>query len=158
MSRKEILLVAVVAALAGLYVYYFTDWFRPRFIRIEHTVRSLRDAWDGGRRVAPASHRSSDVTFALHKNYRLTSVEVVPLAEFSTNKYAHPLWHLVAEKGSKPVNGFVYGMPIAGMTSSVAGIDADLLQPGVEYRLLVRAGSLTGTNDFTIPGSSTARR
>ncbi len=159
MSKKEIVLVLFVAILGGLYVINFTDWFKTKFIRIEHTVRSLREAWAGnGRRADPTGKQVNNVTFALHKDYRLTSVQVVPLAEARTNKYVHPLWHLVSKPGSPPVNALSYGMPVAGMTPSVANAEAEALEPGVEYRLLVEAGSLRGTNDFNIPANSTARR
>ena len=43
-------------------------------------------------------------------------LQVVPLAEFKTNRYAHPLWHLVSKSGSPRVNGFAYGTAIEGMT------------------------------------------
>ena len=158
-SKKEIVLVALVVLMAGLYVFYFTDWFRPKFIRIEYTVRSLREAWGGGgRRVDLASKQPNNVTFSLHKDYRLTSVEVVSAAEAQTNKYPHALWSLISKDGSAPVNSIAYGMPIEGMEpSAVSSADAEPLEPGVEYRLLVKARSLTGTNTFSVPAKSASR-
>jgi hypothetical protein len=100
LSRKEIFLVVLVVALGGWYVIFFSDWFKPRFIRIEHTVRSSREGWAGSNRVEVASKWAGSVTFTLHKPYKLTSVRVVPLAEIETNKYAHPVWHLVSKEGS----------------------------------------------------------
>ena len=151
MTKKNIFLLSVVVVLTGLYVVYFTDWFRPKFIRIEHSVRSL---------PAPGSRARSinNVTFSLHKDYRLTSLKVVPAAEFQTNAYVRPLWNLVSEKGSSPVNGFAYGFPVPGMTPAVANADPDPLQPGVEYRLLLEARSTKGEHDFTIPLSTISRR
>jgi hypothetical protein len=158
-SKKEIVLVALVVVMAGLYVYYFTDWFRPKYIRIEYTVRSLREAWGGnGRRTDLAEKQPHNVTFSLHKDYRLTSVEVVKLAESQTNKYAHALWSLTSRSGSEPVNSIAYGMPIEGMEPSVVGTpDAEPLEPGVEYRLLVQARSIKGTNVFSVPTRSASR-
>jgi hypothetical protein len=158
-SKKEIVLVALVVVMAGLYVFYFTDWFRPKFIRIEYTVRSLREAWGGGgRRVDLASKQPNNVTFSLHKDYRLTSVEVVSVAEAETNKYPHALWSLVSKSGSSPVNSIAYGMPIEGMEpSAISSADAEPLEPGVEYRLLIQAKSIRGTNNFSVPAKSASR-
>jgi hypothetical protein len=159
MTRKDIFLVVLVAALGGMYVGYFTDWFRPKVMRIEHSARPLREAWTGdGKRVDPTGKQVNNVTFALHKDYRLTSVRVVPAAEAQTNKAAHTLWHLISKAGSPPVNGFAYGQPIPGMTSSVPGFVTEPLEPGVQYRLLVEAGPVKGTNDFSIPERAAARR
>jgi hypothetical protein len=157
-SKKEIVLVALVVLMAGLYVYYFTDWFRPKFIRIEYTVRSLREAWGGNGRRADAGKQAHNVTFSLHKDYRLTSVQVVTAAESRTNKYAHALWSLTSKSGSAPVNSIAYGMPIEGMEPSVTGgPEAEPLEPGVEYRLIVEARSVKGTNDFSVPTRSASR-
>src|SRR5690242_7309493 len=96
-SKKEIALVVMVILTAGLYVWYFTDWFRPKFIRIEYTVRSLREAWGGKGRVDPTGTQVNNVSFSLHKDYRLTSVQVFSLEESKTNKYPHALWSLTSK-------------------------------------------------------------
>jgi hypothetical protein len=158
MTKKEILLVALVVILGGVYVCFFTDCFRPRIIRIEHSARPLREAWAGGQRVNPAGARSDSVTFSLHNDYRLTSVQVVSAAEARTNQYARRFWHLVCTTGTPPVNAISYGNRIPGMTSSVPGAVAEPLQPGVDYRLLVEAGSFKGSNDFRIAGQAAVRR
>ena len=122
-------------------------------------MRSSREAWGGnGQRVDRGDKAGGDVTFTLHGDYRLTSVQVVPLTEFKTNRFAHPLWHLVSKSGSPRVNGFAYGTAIEGMTPEVATAEPESLEPGVEYRLIVEAGSLRGTNDFSIPARSASRR
>lgn len=157
-SKKEIILVVAVLLLGGWYVYAFTDWFRPKFIRVEYTVRPLREAWSGnGKRADTSGKNANNVTFALHKDYRLTSVRVVSRSDFETNKYAHPLWSLASSSGSAPVNSISYGMPIDGMTPSPLNPEAEPLQAGVEYRLLIEAHSLRGTNDFNIPMRSASR-
>lgn len=158
LSRKEIFLVALVLVLGGLYVVFFSEWFKPRFIRIEHAVRSSREGWAGGQRVEAVSNGAGNVTFALHKPYKLTSVQVVALAEIQTNKYAHPVWHLISKEGSAPADGFAYGFPVPGMSPAVAGAEPERLEPGVEYRLLVEAGSLRGTNDFKMERTLSSRR
>lgn len=160
MTRKEIFLVALVLVLGGLYAIYFTDWFGPKPIRVEHTVRSLRDAYGpGGRRVDPTGKlQLGNVTFALHREYKLTSVRVVLAADAKTNKYPHALWHLISKDGSQPVDSLCYGMPVTGMTPESAGLEAEALESGVEYRLLVEARSRKGLHDFTMPATARAAR
>ena len=159
MNAKQWFLIGVVVALGGLYICFFTDWFRSRPIRIEHSVRSLREAWRGdGTRLDATANPSSSVSFALHDDYRLVSVKVVPLSEFLTNRFAHPLWHLVAEEGSTPVNSIAYGRTLPGMQPSVEGAEADPLQSNVEYRLLIESRRQMGEHDFTIKPVKAARR
>jgi hypothetical protein len=157
LSRKEIFLVALVLVLGGSYIVFFSDWFKPRFIRIEHSVRSSREGWAGSNRVEAVAGAGA-VTFALHKPYKLTSVQVVPLAEIQTNKYAHPVWHLISKEGSVPADGFAYGFPLQGMSPAVSGVEPEPLASGMKYRLLVEAGSLKGTNDFKVERTSSSGR
>ena len=157
MSRKEYILIGLVAVMAALYVVFFSDWFKPKFIRIEYAIRSSREAWGAAGRIETKNNASSGVSFALHQNYRLTSVRVVRSAEIQTNRYAHPLWNLVTEKGSTPVDGFAYGYSLQGMSPTVAGAEPEPLESGIDYLLLVEAGSLKGTNAFKLerrPNSS----
>lgn len=158
MTKKEIFLVSIVIAMGGLYAVYFSGWFGPKFIRIEHTVRPVREAWGVNGRADPNGKQVNNVMFSLHKDYTLTSVKVVPAAEFQTNKYAHPLWHLVSKSGSGPVHALSYGYTIPGMTPSVANAEPDMLQPGVEYRLVVETRSVKGEHDFKIPSQLASRR
>ena len=154
MTKKNIFLISIVVVLAGIYVVFFSGWFGPKFIRVEHTVRSIREAARGG----AVSRQVNNVTFSLHKNYRLTSVKVVPSAEYQTSEYAPPLWYLVSQKGSQPVDGFAYGFPIPGMTPAIASAEPDPLQPGVEYRLVLETKSVKGEHDFSIPTPTALRR
>ena len=154
MTKKNIFLISIVVVLAAIYVVYFTGWFGPKFIRIEHTVRSARGAANGG----TGGRQANSVTFSLHKNYRLTSVKVVPSAEYQTNKYTHPLWQLVSPKGSKPIEAFAYGFALPGMAPAVANAEPDPLVPGVEYCLVVESKSVKGEHNFSIPASATSRR
>ncbi len=160
MSRKEWILVAIVLVLGGVYVGFFSGWFGPKIIRVEHTVRSAREAWGpGGKRVSPAgAPELGNVSFSLHQSYKLTSVKVVAVGDLRTNKYPHALWQLTAPAGSAPVDSLAYGFPVAGMKGPAAGIGPEPLEPGVEYRLLVEAGEWKGARDFVIPRPQTAAR
>jgi hypothetical protein len=161
MSRKEWVLVALVLVLGGLWVVYFSGWFAPKIIRIESTVRSAREAWGpNGRQVTPPGQPElGGVSFALHRNYKLTSVKVVAVRDVQPGKTFVPtLWELVAKQGSQPVDSLAYGLPVAGMTPAKPGVDIQPLEPGVAYRLLVEAGAWKGTRDFMIPRPQTSPR
>ena len=159
MSRKEYILIGLVVVLAGLYVIYFTDLFQPKVMRIEHSARSLREAWSGGRRVDPTGKQElGNITFSLNRNYKLTSVKVVPLADYLTNKYAPPTWELVSKSGSRPVDGFAYGMTVPGMAPTRPSLQPDPLESGVEYRLIVAAGSVVGEHDFKVSAAGGTQR
>jgi len=151
--------MGLVLVLGGVYAVCFGNWFRPKVMHIEHSARSLRDAYGpGGQRVGPTDKpQLGNVTFAFHRNYQLTSVKVVLAEEARTNKYAHPLWHLVSADGSKPVDGLCYGVPVPGMQPASVVQEVESLKPGVEYRLLVEASSSRAEHDFTLPGTRKAR-
>jgi hypothetical protein len=159
MSRKEWVLIALVLVLGGLWAVYFSGWFAPKVIRVEHSVRSLRESWGPrGVRVDPTGKQEfGNVSFSLHKNYRLTSVRVVAVSDIKTNNHAHALWHLAAKVGSQPVDSLAYGLPVAGMTAYSAGVEPEPLEAGIEYRLLVEAGSWKGERDFVIPRQRASR-
>ncbi|MEO6181647.1 MAG: hypothetical protein ABIP71_00770 [Verrucomicrobiota bacterium] len=151
MKRKDYFLVGLVAVLGGLYAFYFTDWFAHKSIRIEHTVRSVQGGWPTvGRPVNPTVKPVNNVTFSLHKDYKLTSVKVMLAADARTNQYAHPLWHLTSKQGSQPANSLAYAEPVNGMTPATPGVGPEPLEPGTEYRLVVEAGSVKGEHDFQI--------
>jgi hypothetical protein len=158
MTKKEIFLISIVVALAGLYVVYFSDWFAPKFIRIEHTVRGVRGSPGANARANPNGKQVNTVMFSLQKDYKLTAVKVVPAAAFQTNKYAHPLWHLVSKNGSEPIKGFSYGFALPGMSPAVPNAEPDPLEPGVDYRLIVETRKLEGGHDFSIPPLPTGAR
>lgn len=150
MNAKQWCLLGLVGVLGSLYVCFFTDWFRSTPFRIEHTVRPLREAWRNGTRMDTSRNSALSVTFALHQTCRLLSVEVVPLNEFLTNRFAHPLWQLVSKEGSDPVNSIAYGVTLPGMKPSVQGAEAEPLLPNVEYRLLIESRKQKGQHDFKI--------
>jgi len=97
------------------------------------------------------------VTFALHERYRLKSVKVVLAEEARTNRFAHPLWQLVSDAGSVPVDGFSYGVAVKGMRSPADLPQPEPLQPGIEYRLLVEASGVKAEHDFALPATAQRR-
>jgi hypothetical protein len=136
------MLIALVALLGGLSLYLNKDWFARNNIQIIHFTGRGQRSQDSP--VAPIVFGfDHDLTF------KLTSIEVVPMRELKTKKFPHPTWHLISESNSVPVKGFSYGEPIGGMHPEINGAQADPLEPGVQYRLLVQAGSLKGEHDFT---------
>lgn len=135
MNKKNCVLIAFALVLAIVYVVYFTDWFRTKPIVISHTSR-------------PMGRNGRVITiFSLGNYYTMTEIKVVPLAEWQTNRFALPLWHLVG-KAENPVNHFVYGQSLRGMSPEVDGARVMPLQPGTKYRIFVAAGSLIGSHDF----------
>ena len=145
MNKKEYYLIGLVVLLVGVYAVCFTDWFKPKVIRIEHSSRSLRSV-----RLPNSNGKAElgNVTFALNRAYRLTSVKVVPLQEYLTNKYVTPVWEEASKAGSTPTDGFAFGLDIPGMTNTRPYLTTEALQPGIEYRLLVCAGRAKGERDF----------
>jgi hypothetical protein len=140
MNKKNITLIAIALALAGVYAVCFTDWFRPKTILVSQTSRPVRSTRNGA--------ATSRITFGLGDYYSLTEIKVVPLAALQTNKLAQPVWHLVSDSGSDDVKQFFYGENINGMDPAVEGARPEPLQPGVMYRLFVAAGKVRGQHDF----------
>ena len=143
MNKKNFMLVGLVLVLAGVYVIYFTDWFRPKTIQISYTSRPF----GSGARPGQLALRLS---FGLDGDYELTEVKVVPLAALQANPLAQPVWHLVSDSSSDPISHFSYGENISGMDPAVEGTQPQPLQPGVTYRLFVAAGKVKGQHDFRI--------
>ena len=95
-----------------------------------------------------AKNPSNPIVFLLNKYLRLTSVKVVLVSDTETNKYPHAIWNLVSDSNSVPVKEFMYGGRVEGMRLAVKGVGPDPLQPGVNYRLLIEAGSNKLQHDF----------
>jgi len=151
MSKKNSVILAVTfLAVAGFYLYLYSDSFRKENIQISHTIRPNSRAL-----THPAANAGEDdpinvITFRLGHDYRLTSVKVVSVPELETNQYAHPLWELVSDSNSVPLQSFSYGMRIRGMHPSVKGERAAALAFNTPYRLMIEAGRLKGQHDFTV--------
>jgi hypothetical protein len=145
MTRKNWILITVTLILAGVYAFYFTDWFKPKIIQISHTSRVIRRRFRFNEKNDAAT---LPVTFGFDHRYKLTEIKVVPLATWQTNKNALPIWHLISDSNSVPVENFIYGQNIRGMRPEVVGAHATPLQPTITYHLFVKAGSATGQHDF----------
>lgn len=144
MSKSATVLVTLALVLAGAYVYWFTDFFHSPTIQILKQNRPARPSRIP-RGEAPAVY---PVSFAFDGKYALTEVKVVSVEEAKTNKYPHPLWHLISDSNSIPTKAVVYGMPVKGMKPSVPKARPEPLMPDTTYRLLVTAGSIKGQTDF----------
>ena len=143
MPRKQWFLLAVALVLAVVFVWHFTGWFQHRDIRISSTSRASLSRFR-------AARMSTTVAFGLDRAYRLTEVKVVPLAAWQTNPAVIPVWHLVGNRRSAPMDFFLYGENINGMQPAVPGAKPAPLEDSVTYRLLVSAGSVKGQHDFWI--------
>jgi hypothetical protein len=151
MTKKNWLMVIVLLVLAGVYVFYFTDWFKPKIIHISHTSRAFGRRFGGNTRIDPAL---IPITFSVEPESRLTEIKVVPLAAWQTNQDVLPVWHLVAGPDSAPVKIFSYGQRLRGLKPEVTGAQAEPLQPNVTYRLFVTAGKAHGQHDFEIKSAA----
>lgn len=142
-SQRKWLLLAVAALLAVIFVFFFTDWFKPQTVRIYHTNRNLRS------RLAPGAS-APNLIFGLNHQLKITEIKVVPLDEYQTNRHALPLWHLISDSNSAPVKIFFYDQRIRGLKPAVPGNRAKPLATNVTYRIIVTAGKITGEHDFEV--------
>ncbi len=141
MTKKNWLLIILAVGLGAVYAIYFTDWFKPRTVRVFHISRNLRPQLQQGG-VLPG------LTFVLGHALQLTELKVVPLAAWQTNKNVLPLWHLVSASNSAPVKMFFYGQRIGGLKPAIPGDRPQPLATNTVYRLFVTAGKTTGQHDF----------
>jgi hypothetical protein len=144
-QKREIKWLVALAVLAGFYYYIFHTRFAARPVMTINA--SPRPARRAGATVLP-------IFFTLNTDFRLTSVEVLPLEGTKFNPHALPVWHLISDSNSLPTRAFIYGQPIRGMKPAVAGTRPDQLTPGTAYRILVAAGKLTASRDFTAQAPS----
>ena len=148
MTTKSWTLIILAVVLAGFSLYLNKDWFAGDIIQIQCRSRPARAGYF--RRSKRAADSATDpIFFAFDRKLKLTSLKVIPVQEIETNKYPHPIWHLVSDSNSVPIEDWSYGMPIRGMYPSVKGATPDPLEPGVPYRLEIEAGKLKAEHDFT---------
>jgi hypothetical protein len=145
MTKKNWLMLILLAGLAVVYVFYFTDWFTPKIIHISSTSRAILSRFPNN---APGNPPIVPVTFSFDRDYRITELKVVLLAAWQTNQNALPAWHLVADTNAAPIKIFTYGQRLRGLKPALAGSRAEPLQPDVLYRLFVTAGPAKGQHDF----------
>ncbi len=141
----------VLIVLAGVYIFCFTGWFRPKIIHITHTSRPNRLRLHNNNAASP---ETVPITFGLEPQCKPTEIKVVPLAAWLTNQNVLPVWHLVASTNSVPIKFFVYGQRIRGLKPEVPGAHAEPLQPDVTYRLFLTAGKAKGQHDFEVKAAN----
>jgi hypothetical protein len=144
MTKKNWLLIFALVALAGIYGFYFTDWFKPKIIHISSASRANRQRV----RNNNATEAAIPVAFSLAPECKLTEITVVPLLAWETNKNVLPVWHLIANTNAEAIKIFTYGQRLRGLKPALPGSHAEPLQPDVTYRLFVTAGSAKGQHDF----------
>jgi hypothetical protein len=147
MTKKNWLMTIVLIVLAGVYVFYFTDWFKPKIISISSTSRMFGRRLGSNARPGP---ETVPLMFSLDPQCRPTEIKVVPLAAWETNQNILPVWHLVYNSNAAPVKVFFYGQHLRGLKPEIPGAQAEPLQPDVTYRLFVTAGRAKGQHDFEI--------
>ncbi len=125
MTRKIWLWLGFAVLLSGFSLYLNRDWFAKDNISLVNPI-----------------------VFGFDRKLKLTSLKVIPLPDIQTNKYPHPIWHLVSESNSVPTKDFAYGARISGMHPAVQGAVPDPLEPGVTYRLMIEAGPVKCSHDF----------
>jgi hypothetical protein len=156
MSKRNLILIVVLALAGGSAVYVFKDWLKPEPIQIAYTVRPIQPSrnpapTDGEYGEYPPSGKAGyNVTFAFNQKLNLTAVKVFSLQDAMTNKYPYPLWNLVSDSNTPPVKSLIYGAPIPGLRPSVKGATADPLEAGGSYRLVIIAGDVKTEKDFHI--------
>ncbi|PYM10656.1 MAG: hypothetical protein DME18_15820, partial [Verrucomicrobia bacterium] len=144
MFSKQNVLIVLAVLLGGIYIYYFTDWINHPHIQIIAQTRPIQPRGPVAK-VYP-------VSFLLDGKYKLRSVKVVPLAEYATNKFTPPFWHLIAHTNVASVEGFLYGQRIPGMRPWITNAQPRRLEPDTVYRLFVESGRAKGQIDFHTSG------
>lgn len=136
MTKRTIVLIGLAVLLGAIYAVYFTDWFAKSSIQIIPTIRP-GNPQARVRGEAPVY----EVSFQFDGKYRLTRVTVYEADDFKTNKYPAPLWDLMADAASAPTKFLIYGQTPRGMKPAVPRARPQPLQPGVDYMLVLEAGS-----------------
>jgi hypothetical protein len=141
------LLLAFAILLGGFSLYLNKDWFAKDNIQISHRSRPARGPWFRRGKRADDSP-INPIVFLFDRRVSLKSIKVVPLSDIETNKYPQPVWHLVSDSNSVPLKDLTYGIHVPGMRPAVKGIEAKPLEPGIQYRLFVEAGTMKAEHDF----------
>jgi hypothetical protein len=148
MSKKNIALLTLLIVMGAVYICYFTDLFGEPKIEISTRTRPMVTRHSRSGKTPSAEGNS--VSFLLNNKYALTSVKVIEENDSKTNKYPHPLWHLISESNSVPTKSIFYGVSIGGMKPEYAKTKPEPLQTNVSYVLELEAGNLKGQTTFQI--------
>src|ERR1019366_10377960 len=114
MAQKPFLPIALLVLVGGLFIYINRDWFQARPIQVTHRIYRFAGRFGGADTPTP-------VMFEFDHRLKLTSIKIVALADTLTNKYPHPLWHMISSSNSLPTKGFVYGIDGPGNGFGVEG-------------------------------------
>ncbi len=146
MSTKGIFL-SIVAGLLGIaYLIWFTDLFNKQSIQI---IRQIRPAKESKIPRDPTTAPVYPVSFTFDGKYQFTRVKVVAADDLATNKYPHPLWHLISDSNSTPTKSIIYGENVPGMKPAVPRMQPEPLEPDKPYVLLVEAGKIKSQTNFS---------
>ena len=88
------------------------------------------------------------VVFALDGEYQLTQVRVIEVTPSAPGKAPKIVWQLDSTSNSVPTKALLYGRIPKGMKLKDDRSKAEKLEPGVQYRLEVRAGRYKGSTTF----------
>jgi len=136
------MLITLAGILGGFSLYLNRNWFAGDEVQIVHRSRPARTG-------ISASQKTEPIFFAFNRPLVLTSLKIIPVSVSDSNKYPHPIWHLVSDSKTVPIADFTYGEPIEGMRPAVRGATPDPLKPGMKYRLVIEAGKIKVEHDFT---------
>jgi hypothetical protein len=146
MTNKRFLTTAVVLLLGAACFFLYKDRFLRPDIHVTHRSIQPRGAFARQTRNWPAD----PVVFLFNRELKLTEVKVLALSDAQKDdKSAVPLWHLVSDSSSPPIESFAYGLSLRGMKPAKAGTQPQPLQPGTAYRLYITAGRIKAEHDFT---------
>lgn len=153
MSKKQLLVVLVLLAMAGVAAYLLKDWLKPEPIQITSLIRPIpANRRPLPNRATPPSGKAGyNVAFAFNHRIGLTAVKVFTVADATTNKYPRALWSLSSVSNAVPLKSLVYGDRIRGMQPAFKGALPDPLESGGAYRLVIEAGEMKAQQDFQIP-------
>ena len=158
MTRKQWMLAGLAVLLAGFSLYLNRDWFASKDIHIYHRSLPDRASLIRGRKASRQSDSPTDpVFFGFDRRLKLTSIEVFPVKELETNKYAHAIWHLVSDSNSVPVKDITYGVPIKGMRPALKAATPDALQPGESYRIVIHTTASEKVEHDFVPNPRTVQ-
>lgn len=138
MNKKTGFLILTTVVLGACYAYFFTDWFQSKKIQIMYRNLSERQ---GG---------PSAPTFYIDPPAPLKTITVFEETDYTTNKYPHPLWKIVATNSAVLTEDIQYGHTHKGMKPAVDKTVAEPLSPTKAYLLVVEGDKIKGERKFQL--------
>ena len=145
MNKNSVFLIGLLVVLMGAYVVFFTDWFNKPTIQIIATIRPTRPSSIPRDADTPPVY---PVSFSFDGKFLFKEIKVVQATEYSNNKFAPAMWHMISDSNSVPTKNFLYGQPIRGMKPSVPRARPEPLKPNEDYLLIVEAGNIKSSTNF----------